>query len=124
MIEEKKNLNAENSSDFLAAHEDVVKRVLEKQPPEEHLYDLAELFKVFGDSTRIKILYALIEGELCVGDMAQLLNMSTSAVSHQLKILKDAKLVRFRRAGKFIFYALDDEHVRNILSTGMEHIEE
>lgn len=124
MIEEKKNLNAENSSDFLAAHEDVVKRVLEKQPPEEHLYDLAELFKVFGDSTRIKILYALIEGELCVGDMAQLLNMSTSAVSHQLKILKDAKLVRFRRAGKIIFYALDDEHVRNILSTGMEHIEE
>ncbi len=124
MIEEKKNLNTENSSDFLAAHEDVVKRVLEKQPPEEHLYDLAELFKVFGDSTRIKILYALIEGELCVGDMAQLLNMSTSAVSHQLKILKDAKLVRFRRAGKIIFYALDDEHVRNILSTGMEHIEE
>lgn len=124
MIEEKKNSNTENSSDFLAAHEDVVKRVLEKQPPEEHLYDLAELFKVFGDSTRIKILYALIEGELCVGDMAQLLNMSTSAVSHQLKILKDAKLVRFRRAGKIIFYALDDEHVRNILSTGMEHIEE
>ena len=124
MIEEKKNLNTDNSSDFLAAHEDVVKRVLEKQPPEEHLYDLAELFKVFGDSTRIKILYALIEGELCVGDMAQLLNMSTSAVSHQLKILKDAKLVRFRRAGKIIFYALDDEHVRNILSTGMEHIEE
>lgn len=124
MIEVKKNQNTENSNDFLAAHEDVVKRVLEKQPPEEHLYDLAELFKVFGDSTRIKILYALIEGELCVGDMAQLLNMSTSAVSHQLKILKDAKLVRFRRAGKIIFYALDDDHVRNILSTGMEHIEE
>ena len=90
----------------------------------EKLYDLAELFKVFGDSTRIRILYALFESELCVGDMAQLLGISQSAVSHQLKILKDAKLVRFRRDGKIIFYMLDDDHVRTMLSMGMEHVEE
>ena len=114
----------ETNSDFLAVHEDVVKRVLDKQPAEEELYDLAELFKVFGDSTRIRILHALLETDLCVGDMAQILNLSQSAVSHQLKILKDAKLVRFRREGKIIFYALDDEHVRNILSMGVEHVEE
>ncbi len=114
----------ENQSEFLAVHEDVVKRVLESQPAEEELYDLAELFKVFGDSTRIRILHALIETELCVGDMAQILNLTQSAVSHQLKILKDAKLVKFRREGKIIFYALDDEHVRTILSMGVEHVEE
>lgn len=114
----------ENLSDYLAVHQDVVKRVLETQPAEEVLYELAELFKVFGDSTRIRILYALIESELCVGDIAQLLNLTQSAVSHQLKILKDAKLVKFRREGKTIIYALDDEHVRNILNMGMEHIEE
>lgn len=114
----------EEQGDFLAARGDVVKRVLEQQPAEEVLYDLAELFKVFGDSTRIRILYALVESELCVGDIAQLLNLGQSAVSHQLKILKDAKLVRYRREGKIIFYALDDEHVRNILNMGMEHVEE
>ena len=114
----------EEQGDFLAAHDDVVKRVLERQPAEEVLYDLAELFKVFGDSTRIRILYALVESELCVGDIAQLLSLGQSAVSHQLKILKDAKLVRYRREGKIIFYALDDEQVRNILNMGMEHVEE
>ena len=92
--------NAGDQNEFLAAHEDVVRRVLEQQPAEEYLYDLAELFKVFGDSTRIRILYALFESELCVNDIAQLLNLGQSAVSHQLKILKDAKLVRFRREGK------------------------
>ncbi len=126
MPSENKNKTAasEMTGEFLAAHEDVVKRVLEKQPADEYLYDLAELFKVFGDSTRIKILYALFESDLCVGDMAQLLNISQSAVSHQLKILKDAKLVKFRREGKIIFYMLDDDHVRTILSMGMEHVEE
>lgn len=114
----------ETANDFLAAHEDVVRRVLESQPAEEVLYDLAELFKVFGDSTRIRILYALIESELCVGDIAQMLNLGQSAVSHQLKLLKDAKLVKFRRDGKVIFYALNDDHVRTILNMGMEHIEE
>ena len=111
-------------SEYLAAREDVVKKVLDSQPAEEYLYDLAELFKVFGDSTRIRILSALFESELCVGDMAQLLGISQSAVSHQLKILKDAKLVRFRRDGKIIFYMLDDDHVRTMLSMGMEHVEE
>ena len=111
-------------SEYLAAREDVVKKVLDSQPAEEYLYDLAELFKVFGDSTRIRILYALFESELCVGDMAQLLGISQSAASHQLKILKDAKLVRFRRDGKIIFYMLDDDHVRTMLSMGMEHVEE
>ena len=101
-----------------------MKRVLERQPADEYLYDLAELFKVFGDSTRIRILYALFESELCVGDLASILDLSPSAVSHQLKILKDAKLVRFRRDGKIIFYSLDDDHVRGILAMGMEHVEE
>lgn len=116
--------NAGEQNEFLAAHQDVVMRVLEQQPAEEYLYDLAELFKVFGDSTRIRILYALFESELCVNDIAQLLNLGQSAVSHQLRILKDAKLVKFRREGKIIFYALDDDHVRNIISMGMEHVEE
>lgn len=118
------NTTEKTPSEFLAAHEDVVQRVLDQQPDDEYLYDLAELFKVFGDSTRIRILYALFESELCVGDMAQILNLSQSAVSHQLRILKDAKLVKFRRQGKIIFYALDDDHVRTMLSMGMEHVEE
>lgn len=110
--------------EFLAAREDVVRRVLEQQPDDEILYDLAELFKVFGDSTRIKILYSLFETELCVYDIARLLNLSQSSVSHQLRILKTSKLVKFRREGKSIFYSLDDEHVREIISMGMEHVEE
>ena len=105
-------------------HEDLLRIVNETMPEETELYDLAELFKVFGDSTRIKILYALFESDLCVGDLAQLVNISQSAVSHQLKILKDAKLVKFRREGKIIFYMLDDDHVRTMLSMGMEHVEE
>ena len=110
--------------DFLAAREDVVKKVLEQQPDDEILYDLAELFKVFGDSTRIKILYSMFETELCVNDIAKLLNLSQSSVSHQLRILKSSKLVKFRREGKSICYSLDDEHVRAIISMGMEHVEE
>lgn len=113
-----------DTNEYLAAHDSIIKDILEKQPNDEYLYDLAELFKVFGDSTRIKILYALFENELCVNDIAQLLNLSQSSVSHQLRILKDSKLVRFRRDGKIIFYALDDDHVRTILSMGMEHVEE
>ena len=101
-----------------------LEELVNTQPPEEILYELAELFKVFGDSTRIRILYALFENELCVGDIAELLNMSQSSVSHQLRILKDAKLVRFRREGKSIYYALDDEHVYHIIKMGMEHVEE
>lgn len=108
--------------DFIHAHEDIVKKVNDSMPDEELLYDLAELYKVFGDSTRIKILYVLFESEMCVCDIAQLLNMSISAISHQLRVLKQSQLVRFRKEGKTVFYSLADEHVRLILGQGMEHI--
>ena len=110
--------------EFLVIHEDVVKKVKSELPPDEILYDLAELFKVFGDTTRIRILYALFESELCVNDMAQLLGLSQTAVSHQLRVLKNNKLVRFRKEGKIVFYSLDDDHVRSIIEMGMEHVEE
>ncbi len=119
-----KNTKQIVQNEYLAVHEDVVKEVLKVLPNDETLYDLAELFKMFGDSTRIKILYTLFDNELCVGDIAQLLNLTQSSVSHQLRILKDSKLVKFRREGKIIFYSLADEHVRLIIGTGMEHIEE
>ncbi len=90
---------------------------------EEEVYFLADLFKVFGDPTRIKILYLLLKGELCVNDIAASLSMSQSSISHQLKILKQHRLVKFRRDGKTIFYSLDDDHVVNILNQGLEHIE-
>lgn len=105
-------------------HEDIVEKVTEDMPDEEILYDLAELFKLFGDSTRIKILYVLFESEMCVCDIAQLLGMSQSAISHQLRALKQAKLVKYRREGKQVFYALSDGHVRTILDQGMEHVAE
>ena len=91
-------------------------------PDDEVLYELADLFRVFGDSTRIKILYALFESELCVGDLAQLLDVSQSAVSHQLRLLKASKLVKFRRDGKTVFYSLADDHIQTIMNQGMEHI--
>ena len=105
-------------------HPDRLDIVNSGMPEEEELYDLAELFKVFGDSTRIRILFVLFEAEVCVCDLAETLHMTQSAISHQLRILKDSKLVKFRRDGKIIFYSLDDEHVRNILAMGMEHVEE
>lgn len=101
-----------------------IRRLQDDLPNDEVLYDLAELFRVFGDSTRIKILYALFESELCVNDIAQCLSMTPSAVSHQLRILKANKLVRFRREGKTVFYGLDDDHVRDIIALGLEHIAE
>ena len=104
--------------------EELVKKLLENQPCDEYLYDLSDFFRVFGDTTRIKILYVLFENELCVGEIATVLNMNQSAVSHQLRILKDAKLIKFKRVGKMIFYSLDDDHVRNIISMGMEHVME
>ncbi len=106
------------------AHEnaETLARVTEALPDEELLLDLAELYKIFADSTRIKILYCLFESELCVCDIAHLLGLSVSAISHQLRILKGARLVRFRRAGKAVIYALADDHVRTILGQGMEHI--
>ena len=110
--------------DFICVHEDVVERVNSEMPDEETLFNLAELFKIFGDSTRIKILYVLFEAEVCVCDLAQLLHMTQSAVSHQLQMLKKSKLVKSRREGKTIFYSLADEHVRTILGQGMDHITE
>ncbi len=103
---------------------DLVEQVRANLPGDEFLYDLAELFKVFGDSTRIKVLYALFESELCVGDIAQVLDLSQSAVSHQLRILKQSKLVKFRREGKAVYYSLDDDHVRSIIAMGADHVEE
>ena len=99
-------------------------RVLRDMPEEERLYDLAELFKVFGDTTRIRILYALFEAEMCVCDIAQILNMTQSAISHQLRVLKQARLVRNRREGKQIYYSLADDHVRTIIGQGMDHVNE
>lgn len=116
--------NGVERCEYIHAHEDIIAQVTEQMPEEEILYDLAELFKIFSDSTRIKILYVLFESEMCVCDIAQLLNMTQSAISHQLRLLKQSKLVKYRREGKTIFYSLADSHVRTILSQGMEHIAE
>ena len=105
-------------------HENLLKIVRETMPEETELYDLAELFKVFGDSTRIRILFVLFEAEVCVCDLASALNMTQSAISHQLRILKQNKLVKSRREGKSVFYSLADDHVRTIINQGREHIEE
>ena len=104
------------------AHEDKVRMVSGQMPPEDRLYDLAELFKAFGDTTRIRILFALFEADVCVCDVAALLGMTQSAVSHQLRLLKQARLVNGRREGKQIVYYLADDHVRTIIKMGMEHI--
>ena len=93
-------------------------------PDEDIMYDLAELYKVFGDSTRIKILYVLFESEMCVQDISNIIGMTQSAVSHQLRVLKNSKLVKYRRDGKTIYYSLADGHVRSIMNQGLEHIEE
>ena len=105
-------------------HTDRLEKVREGLPDEDELYDLAELFKVFGDSTRIRILYVLFQSELCVCDLAEALQMTQSAISHQLKILKQARLVTGRREGKSVLYALADDHLRSIIDQGREHIEE
>lgn len=105
-------------------HKDTVIKVKEKLPQDETLYDLAELFKVFGDSTRIKILCSLFESEMCVCDLSALLSISQSAISHQLRVLKSARLVKFRRDGKVIYYSLDDEHIKHIFDEGLKHITE
>ena len=112
------------SCEFLFVHQDIMEKVNQAMPKEEILFELAELFKVFGDSTRVKILYLPFESEMCVCDIAQLLNMTQSAISHQLQVLKKSKLVKYRRDGKTVFYSLADDHVRTILDQGMEHVEE
>ena len=105
-------------------HKDTVKKVAERMIDEESSIDLAEFFKIFGDSTRIKILNALLNESMCVCDIAALLNMTHSAISHQLKILKQAKIVKFNKVGKIVYYMLDDEHIEQIFKKGVEHIEE
>lgn len=117
----------ENKSEYCSCnviHKEVVENVKNKLPKEETLNDLAELFKVFGDSTRIKIICSLFESEMCVCDLSVLLNISQSAISHQLRVLKSARLVKFRRAGKVIYYSLDDEHIKQIFDAGLHHITE
>ena len=111
-------------SDEKINNTEAAEAIKKNMPEDEYLYDLSELFRIFGDSTRIKILYSLFDNELCVGDISQILGLSQSSVSHQLRILKDSKLVKFRRDGKSIYYSLDDDHVRSILNLGMEHLEE
>ena len=114
----------DSNKDYIHTQEDIVEVLENTMPQEEVLYDLAELFKVFGDSTRIRILYGWFETEMCVYDLSKILNVTQSAISHQLRVLKQNKLVKFRREGKNIFYSLADEHVRTIINQGMEHIEE
>ena len=120
-MQEKEELEMDHCEET-EVHEELLRIVQEKLPKEEELYDLAELFKIFGDSTRVRILYLLLESEMCVCDIAQCLSMNQSAISHQLRVLKNADLIRFRREGKTVIYSLADDHVRMILSCGMEHI--
>lgn len=115
---------AEKNGSESYMHDEKVSNLKDGMPDEEILYDLAELYKVFGDSTRIKILYVLFESEMCVQDISNLLCMTQSAISHQLRVLKNSKLVRYRRDGKTIMYSLADSHVRSILDQGLEHIAE
>ena len=107
-----------------ASNPDIVRAVAEKLPDEELLYDVAELFKVFGDSTRVRIICVLFESEMCVCDIAEVLNMPQSAISHQLRVLKQARLVKYRREGKTVFYSLADGHIQTIFNQAFEHIME
>ena len=108
--------------EFMHAHDELGERVQKEMPGEDTLYDLTELFRIFGDSTRIRILYVLFEAEMCVCDIAALRGMTQSAISHQLKALKNARLVKSRRDGKTVFYSLADDHVKTIIDQGLEHI--
>ena len=110
--------------DFIHAHEEIVEKVRQELPDKDTLYDLSELFRIFGDSTRIRILYVLFEAEMCVCDIAALLGMTQSAISHQLRALKNARLVKARREGKTVFYSLADDHVKTIIDQGLEHVAE
>ncbi len=105
-------------------HEELLKIIKDNMPTDEKIFDLSELFKMFGDSTRMKILFVLFESEACTCALAEVLNMTSSAISHQLKTLQRAKLVKSRREGRTVYYSLADEHVRTIISQGMDHIDE
>ena len=114
----------DETCDYYKIHEDSMKIINKTMPEETELEDLADLFKIFGDSTRIRILFVLFEAEVCVCDLAETLHMTQSAISHQLRILKQSKLVKSRREGKSVFYSLADGHVRTIIAQGRVHIEE
>lgn len=114
----------DKTNEYMTINVEIAREIEEKMPMESELYELADLFKVFGDSTRIKILYVLYENEMCVYDIANLLNMTQSAISHQLRVLKQNRLVKYRKDGKTVLYTLADEHVFTILSQGIEHVEE
>ena len=105
-------------------HDNIVEKVSGELPKEEMVSDLAELFKIFGDRTRLKILFVLLKEEMCVCDIAHILGMQQSAISHQLRVLKQSRLVKFRKEGKTVFYSLADAHVKTVLGQGMEHITE
>lgn len=117
-------INDTEHCEVMHIHKDTVEKLLSQMPDDDLLFDLSELFKVFGDSTRIKILYALLKEPMCVCDISELLNMTQSAISHQLKILKNSKLVKCRREGKSVIYSLADFHVAGIINQGLEHINE
>ncbi len=117
-------LNHDEMCDYIHIHQDIVDKVNGSMPEEEVLFDLAEFFKVFADSTRIKILYVLLQSEMCVCDIGQILGISQSAVSHQLRMLKQMRLVKYRKEGKSTFYSLSDKHIEQILSQGIDHIAE
>lgn len=127
-IQMKRVMNMENNNievcNCNVIHEDIVNKVRAIIPEEETLYDLADLFKVLGDSTRVKILCVLFESEMCVCDIAALLGMTQSAISHQLRVLKQARLVKYKKEGKVVYYSLDDEHVKSIFDQGLIHISE
>lgn len=123
MTENKKETDIEQC-EFIHVHEDVVRAVNRQMPPGEELNGLADFFKIFGDVTRVRILYVLLCSEMCVCDIAQLLGMTQSAISHQLRVLKQMKLVKNRRDGKTVFYSLSDGHIETILSQGLAHINE
>ncbi len=115
-------LDTNELCEFIHVHENKVEKVKDNIPEETIMYDLAELYKIFGDSTRIKILCVLLECEMCVCDIATILNMTQSAISHQLRALKQSKLVKYRREGKAVFYSLADSHVKTIINQGLEHV--
>ena len=110
--------------DQICPHKDIIEKVRGELPDEDTLYDLTELFRIFGDSTRVRILYLLFASEMCVCDMAALLGLTQSAVSHQLRALKNVRLVKARREGKTVFYSLADDHVKVIIDQGLEHVRE
>ncbi|CDF03019.1 MAG: metalloregulator ArsR/SmtB family transcription factor [Ruminococcus sp.] len=107
-----------------SVHKDVIEKVSKVMPDESYLFDAAELLKALGDSTRIRIIFVLCQSEMCVCDIAKLLDMTQSAISHQLRVLKQARLVKSRRDGKTIFYSIADEHVKTIFYHAMDHVME